>query len=137
MNARPRWRRCGTTTSTAIRAVTARPETTRLEFRLPGADVNPHLGLALFLAAGLTGIEERIEPPPPVTGDGRTEPPAGTPALPRDLWAASEAFAASARARALFGAGFVERYALSRRHEAQALARAVSAAEKARYFEAS
>jgi glutamine synthetase len=123
--------------STAIRAVTARPETTRLEFRLPGADVNPHLGLALFLAAGLTGVEERIEPPPPVTGDGRAEPPAGTPPLPRDLWAASEAFAASARARALFGAGFVERYALSRRHEAQALARAVSAAEKARYFEAS
>ena len=43
---------------------------------------------------------------------------------------------ASQRARALFGPPFVERYALSRRHEVLALARAVSAAEKARYFEA-
>lgn len=122
--------------STAIRAVTARPEAARLEFRLPGADVNPHLGLTLFLAAGLTGIEEAIAPPPPVEGDGRTQPPPGTPALPRDLWAAAEAFAASQRARQLFGAGFVERYALSRHHEVAALLRAVSAAEKARYFEA-
>ncbi len=121
--------------STAIRAVTATPAAARLEFRLPGADVNPHLGLALFLAAGLTGIEEAIEPPPPVTGDGRTEMPPGTPALPRDLWEAAAAFAASPRAAALFGAAFVERYALSRRHEVLALARAVSGAEKARYFE--
>lgn len=122
--------------STAIRAVTTTPALTRLEFRLPGADVNPHLGLALFLAAGLTGIEERIEPPPPATGDARSSVPPGTQPLPRDLWAAAEAFAASRRAKELFGAAFVERYALSRRQEVQALARAVSAAEKARYFEA-
>ena len=48
---------------------------------------------------------------------------------------AAAAFAASRRATALFGAAFVERYALSRRHEVLALARAVSGAEKARYFE--
>lgn len=122
--------------STGIRAVADTADLARLEFRIPGADVNPHLGLAMFLAAGLWGIEHKVSPPPPVTGDGRTEAPRGTPSLPRDLFGAADLLQASKIARSFFGDIFVDHFADSRRHEFNALRRDVSAAEKARYFEA-
>ena len=34
----------------------------RAECRIPGADVNPYLGYAALLAAGLDGIENEIDP---------------------------------------------------------------------------
>ena len=122
--------------STAVRVVSSQPESTRLEFRLSGADVHPHLVLAMLLAAGADGMARELAPPPVTPHDGRLAPPKGTATLPRDLLAATEAFETSKAARDFFGAAFVERYALSRRHEFDALRRAVSPAEKARYFEA-
>ena len=107
------------------------------------------LAIVARIRPGLDGVPEVAlpqHPPPPLRAmsdehffyrvslpDGTTI--AGTPDLPRDLWEAAAAFAASPRAAALFGAAFVQRYALSRRHQLLALARAVSSAEKARYFE--
>ena len=41
----------------------------RIECRIPGADANPYLAFAATLAAGLDGIDGRIEPPPPFEGD--------------------------------------------------------------------
>lgn len=122
--------------STGIRAITGDHDSARLEFRIPGADVNPYLGLAMFLAAGLSGIERNEAAPPLVTGDGRAAPPAGTPELPHDLLSAATAMASSAAARDLFGEAFVERFTASRVHEFDTLRRAVSVAEKTRYFEA-
>lgn len=122
--------------STGIRAVVGDHDSARLEFRIPGADVNPYLGLAMFLAAGLSGIERNEAVPPLVSGDGRTAPPAGTPELPHDLLSAARAMASSAAAPRLFGEAFVERFTASRIHEFNALRRAVSVAEKTRYFEA-
>lgn len=122
--------------STAIRAVTESADLCRLEFRLPGADVHPHLGLAMFLGAGLWGIENRVAPPVPVISDGRVDVPVGTKPLPRDLFGAAEALSDSKIAAGLFGETFIERFADSRRHEFRALQRAVSVAEKTRYFEA-
>jgi glutamine synthetase len=55
--------------------------------------------------------------------------------LPRDLMGAADALADSATARTLFGTEFVNAFVASRRHEFDALRRAVSAEEKARYFE--
>jgi glutamine synthetase len=42
---------------------------TRIELRSPDPACNPYLAFAVMLAAGLKGIEERIEPPPPVEVD--------------------------------------------------------------------
>ncbi len=39
---------------------------TRLEFRMPDPSCNPYLALAVQLAAGLDGIENRIDPGPPL-----------------------------------------------------------------------
>jgi glutamine synthetase len=118
--------------TTAIRAVPGDHPSARLEFRIPGSDVNPYLGLAMFLGAGLWGMERKIEPPAPIVGDGRE---AKAKPLPRDLHAAAEALAASKAAREIYGSTFIERFALSRLHEHRSLLRAVSAAERARYFE--
>src|SRR5439155_1386536 len=50
----------------------------RVECRIPGADVNPYLGLAALLAAGLDGIENAIDPGPELKGNayaaGEAEP---------------------------------------------------------------
>lgn len=118
--------------TTAIRAITRDDPSARMEFRIPGSDVNPYLGIAMFLGAGLWGIENKIEPPAETKGDGRV---AKAPPLPRDLHAAAEALAASKVAKEIFGATFVERFATSRLHEHLSLLRAVSQAERARYFE--
>ncbi len=51
--------------SPLIRVPAARGAATRLELRNPDPSCNPYLVLAVVLAAGLDGIENRIQPPPP------------------------------------------------------------------------
>jgi len=46
-----------------------REKSTRLELRCPDPSCNPYLAFAVMLAAGLKGIEEKIEPPNPVEED--------------------------------------------------------------------
>ena len=41
----------------------------RIEFRPPDCSCNPYLALAAMLMAGLDGIENEIEPPPPIETD--------------------------------------------------------------------
>lgn len=54
----------------AIRAIRgAAGGSTRTEYRLSGADVNPYLAMAACLASGLYGIEHGVELPPPVSGN--------------------------------------------------------------------
>ena len=120
--------------SCAVRVVADDPTTARLELRMPGADVSPHHGLALFLGAALWGIQERLEPPAPIEApdDGRERTDAVR--LPRDLIEAAERLAASAAARDLFGSNFVDHFAAARRVEAAACHRFVSAEERDRYL---
>lgn len=56
---------------------------TRLESRVPGADMNPYIALAATLAAMGDGIERGLEPPPAVVADAYAEP--GVERAPRDL----------------------------------------------------
>jgi len=46
-----------------------REKSTRLELRCPDPSCNPYLAFAVMLAAGLKGIEDKIEPPNPVEED--------------------------------------------------------------------
>lgn len=41
----------------------------RIEFRCPDCSCNPYLALAAMMMAGLDGIQNRIEPPPPIDED--------------------------------------------------------------------
>jgi glutamine synthetase len=46
-----------------------REKSTRLELRCPDPSCNPYLAFAITLAAGLRGVEKKLEPPPPVEED--------------------------------------------------------------------
>ena len=116
----------------AIRAVVESGDADRIEFRIPGADTNPFLALALTLGAGLWGIENAVEPPPPVEDDPFA---AEHPPLPRTLYDAAERIEGSAVARGLFGDAFIDHFAASRKREDDLCRREVSAFERARYIE--
>lgn len=72
----------------------------RVESRVPGADCNPYIALAATAAGGLHGIENRIEPPPPTTGNGYS---ADLPRIPSTLTEAIDRFERSEVARNAFG----------------------------------
>jgi glutamine synthetase len=83
----------------------------RVENRLPGADANPYLAIAASLAAGLHGIEQRLQPSPAIQGE--FEVPEHL-SLPCTLHAALERLKRSALARELFGSEFIEGYIASK-----------------------
>jgi len=73
------------------------PKAKRLEFRCPDPSCNPYLAFSAMLMAGLDGIVNRIEPPPPVDKDLYDLPPeelAKVPQVPSSLDAALDALEA-------------------------------------------
>ncbi len=125
--------------SVGVRVVPVPDDAARLEYRLPGADVNPYLGLAFTIGAGLWGLETRAELPQAFLGGGPNEmPPSGSGGevpLPHDLFEAAERLGRSKAAREIFGDTFVDHYARVCRVEEAALRRATGAPERARYLE--
>jgi len=98
----------------------------RIEVRVPGADVNPHLALAAVLAAGRAGVDQKLEPSAACNGDAAA---AGTPAgapFPRDLAQAVAHWRASTCAAHTFGGDFVDAYARSREWQLHCFARAIT-----------
>ena len=66
----------------------------RVEFRAAGADANPYLIIAGILAAGVDGIEQKLDPGMLCVGDMYTNPGEAL-ALPTDLAGAIAAFSGS------------------------------------------
>src|SRR5688572_16002143 len=52
--------------SPLVRVPAARSTATRIELRMPDPSCNPYLALAVMLRAGLDGIDQKIDPGPPV-----------------------------------------------------------------------
>ncbi len=117
-----------------LRIVADHADECRIEFRLPGADTNPHLAFAMLLGAGLYGIKHQLIPPPETFEIGREFVHADIGPLPRTLLEAAERMQRSAIARELFGARFVEHFTASCIHEDTMLRRHVSAFERRRYL---
>ena len=69
----------------------------RLENRLPGADANPYLAFAATIAAGLKGIQEKIQPPDEFQGDAYAQEE--LPRVPGTLHEAIDALEKSRAAR--------------------------------------
>ena len=105
----------------------------RIECRIPGADTNPYLAYTAALASGLDGIQNRIEPPPALDGDGYTSVRAST--LPTTLRDANDAFKTSDFVRQSIGNDVTDHYAHFFDTEQQAFDRAVTDWERRRYFE--
>jgi len=105
----------------------------RIECRFPGGDANPYLAIAFLLAAGLAGIEERIEPAPECTGNGYLATDCAR--VPRALYEAIEAWRGSELARLAFGEIVADHYLNAAVVEQHAFDRAVTDWELERYFE--
>ena len=105
--------------------VPAGPAASRhVEHRVAGADANPYLVAALVLGGMLHGIERRIDPGPPVTGNAYAQLPARK--LPTQWHAALEAAARSAFVRDTLGAGFLDVFLAIKRQEAEKFGALVS-----------
>lgn len=109
----------------AWRVVNRSPDLARIECRLPGADVHPHLALAAVLAAGRRGLAECTEPLPAVEGDAAASPHVGRPFCGR-FEEAIAAWRGSGFACEVFGADFVEAFAESRDWQISQLAASVT-----------
>jgi glutamine synthetase len=104
----------------------------RVENRLPGADVNPYLALSALIAAGLHGIDAELDLEPVFEGNAYES---DKPRVPRNIYAARDAFAASEVAAAAFGAEVVEHYLNRAAVEIEAFESAVTDWERYRGFE--
>jgi glutamine synthetase len=104
----------------------------RVENRLPGADVNPYLALSALIAAGLHGIDSELELEPVFEGNAYTS---DKPRVPRNIYAARDAFAGSEVAASAFGAEVVEHYLNRAEVEITAFETAVTDWERYRGFE--
>ncbi|HET7753979.1 MAG TPA: glutamine synthetase family protein [Anaeromyxobacteraceae bacterium] len=117
----------------ALRVIGDDPKTMRVEYRQLGADMNPYVGMAVSLAAGLWGVKNGIEPPPPATGNAYGA--ADAPPLPRSLKDALQLLERSPHARDLVGEGFLDHFIRTREWEIRQFERAVTTWELERYLE--
>jgi glutamine synthetase len=105
----------------------------RVECRIPGADTNPYLACAALLAAGLHGIEHRLELEPAFAGDAYKA--SAIREVPKTLREALECLDRSAVLRAAFGDAVVEHYLHAGRWEQFEYDRRVTDHELIRGFE--
>jgi glutamine synthetase len=108
-------------------------ESRRAECRIPGADVNPYLGYAALLAAGLDGIENGTDPGPELKGNAYAE--GGAEPFPSTLREAVELWEGSEFARATFGDAVWRHYLNYGRTEQRLFDQIVTDYERRRMFE--
>ena len=104
----------------------------RIENRIPGADCNPYLAFAATIAAGLYGIENKIEPPKEMHGNAYES---DAPSVPKTLYHAIELLEKSKAAREAFGEPVFKHYLHTAKAEQAAFDRSVTTWERERNFE--
>ncbi|WP_223420968.1 glutamine synthetase family protein [Tateyamaria pelophila] len=105
----------------------------RVECRIGGSDLNPYLAQAAMLAAGIKGIEDKMELPPATTGDVYEDAKAQD--IPQTLRAATETLRGSAFLREALGDDVVDHYTRAAEWEQEEFDRVVTDWEIARGFE--
>ncbi len=121
--------------TTALRVIGGAPKSQRVEHRVAAADINPYIALAAALGSGLWGIENRVEPTEPVTGNAYDQTFPAELTFPASLAEAALRLKTSDVANELFGPAFVDHYANTRLWEERQFRRAVTSWELERYFE--
>ncbi|WP_417685722.1 glutamine synthetase family protein [Roseibium sp.] len=105
----------------------------RVECRIGGSDLNPYLALAAQIAAGLKGIEEKLELAPPTNGDVYEAGKVGE--IPATLLDARQVLKGSAMLREAFSDAVVDHYVRAADWEIEEFDRVVTDYEIARGFE--
>jgi glutamine synthetase len=98
--------------------VTAGPASSRhIEHRICGADANSTLAVAALLAAIHHGLKHRIDPGPPIVGDGYKQAAERSLSLPKYWLKTLDAFEASTRMQDYLGPRFHQMYTAIKRSE--------------------
>ncbi len=120
--------------TTALRVIPGSPKSTRVETRVPGADVNPYLAIAACIASGLYGVQKNLRlDQKPVVGSAYAE--AEIERFPRSLEQATARLEESRLARELFGEEFVDHFVRTRQWEWRQFQDSVTGWELQRYLE--
>jgi glutamine synthetase len=109
-----------------------RTEAVRVECRIGGSDLNPYLALAAMIAAGIAGIEEKLELEPPYGGNAYA---GETGRIPTNLRDTRQALLGSVMLRAGMGDDVISHYARVAEVEIEDFERVVTDYEIARGFE--
>ncbi len=113
--------------------VVGRGSSLRTECRIPGADANPYVAFAALLAAGIDGIERKLEPPEMFEGNLYAADELSQ--VPRTLGEAIEAAESSDMLRKAFGDDVLDHYLHFARIEKAKFDSAVTTWERERFFE--
>jgi glutamine synthetase len=105
----------------------------RMECRIGGADLNPYLAFAALIAAGLAGIDEKLELQKPFVGDAYQA--ARLPEIPKTLRDATETMTRSKMLRQAFGDDAIDHYVHTARWEQLEYDRRITDWELHRGFE--
>ena len=114
-------------------------KSTNLELKPADASANPYLALTGLLAAGLDGIERKLDPGPPALADPHTMSESertrhGIRRYPTSLGEALDAFQRDDVLRAALGRDLAEEYLVVKRAEVAAFAERDEAFELAQHF---
>ncbi|PJB72957.1 MAG: glutamine synthetase [Alphaproteobacteria bacterium CG_4_9_14_3_um_filter_47_13] len=119
----------------ALRVIGGSEKSQRVEYRISAADINPYIALSAAIGSGLWGIENKIEPTEPMTGNAYEKKSPENLSFPATLYEAAGRLRKSEAANELFGKEFVNHYAQSREWEEREFRKAITDWEMARYFE--
>lgn len=111
----------------------------RVELRSADSSCNPYLGMAMMIAAGLEGIEEKIDPGEPHTENlyyqtDQQRAASGIEWLPRTLEEAVDAFEKDPLSRSVFGDPMFETWIAFKRAEWRSYLNHVADWERDRYL---
>jgi glutamine synthetase len=98
----------------AVRIPSGSHKARRIEHRVAGGDVNPYLMLAAILGAALNGIEDKAEPPAPITGNAYA---LDLPQVPTTWTDAIAAFESSPDIARTFAPELIRNFVLTKRQE--------------------
>ena len=124
---------CGGDNRTCGFRVVGSDSSLRVENRMPCSDANPYLAFAATIAAGLAGIEEKLDCGEIYQGNAYAD--RALPRLPGSLEESTRLLEASEIARDAFGVEVVEFYIHTASAETDAFRKAVTDWERKRYFE--
>ncbi|MBK8806121.1 MAG: glutamine synthetase [Bacteroidales bacterium] len=118
----------------SLRLINRDEHAIRVETRVPGADVNPYLGMAASLASGLYGIKHKLKlKQKPVNGNAYSDE--SLTALPSTLLEAVDKMKSSSLPQELFGKTFTKHFIQTRQWEIEQYKLHVSEWELNRYLE--
>jgi glutamine synthetase len=103
----------------ALRIPSGSHKARRIEHRVAGGDINPYLMIAGVLGSALTGIEDGLTPPPPITGNAYD---LDLPQLPATWQDAIDTFAGSERMKRIFAPQLIDNLVRTKRQELRYMA---------------